>query len=181
MLIVGERINSSRRPVAEAICSGDAVLLQDDAKAQVKAGADHIDVNAGNFGREEVKYLRWMIEVIQEVTDAPLCIDSPAPRVIESVVPLLKTVPMTNSITLEPSRLDPVLALVAAYEAKVIALCQSGDSIAKTCEAKVWMAAQLVEAVTSKGIPLDDLYIDPVVFPASTDTESAVTMLEHLD
>lgn len=181
MLIVGERINSSREQITQAVSSGDGVFIQNEAGIQVKAGAHYIDVNAGSLGRDEAKYLQWMIELIQDVTDVPLCIDSPAPRVIESVLPLVKTAPMINSITLEPSRLEPILELVVAYKAKVIGLCQSRESIAKTTGAKVQMATELVEKVTSKGVPLDDLYIDPLVFPVSTDTESALATVNSID
>ena len=181
MLIVGERINSSREQIAQAVSSGDGVFIQNEATIQVKAGADYIDLNAGSLGGDETKCLQWMIEVIQNVTDVPLCLDSPSAKVIETALPLVKSAPMINSITLEPSRLDPILELVVAYKTKVIGLCQSGESIAKTTSDKVQMAAKLVEKVTSKGVPLGDLYIDPLVFPVATDTESAVATLDSID
>ena len=181
MLIIGERINSSRKSIAQAISSGDAAFIQNEAMNQIKAGADYLDVNVVSFGREEAKWLRWIIEVIQEITNVPLCIDSPDPKVIETGLSLVKTVPMINSIILKPSRLEPVLALAAACKCKVIALCESQDTIAKTCDAKVRMAGQLVEKVTSLGVPIEDLYIDPLLFPVSTDTQSAVATLNSIE
>ncbi len=145
MLIIGERINASRKPIAEAISSRDISFIQNEAKIQATAGADYLDVNAGTFVGEEAKHLRWIVETVQEVVDLPLCIDSPDPSVIKTVLPLVKKTPMINSITLEPFRLEGILPWVAEHKAKVIALCQSGDSIADTAEAKVRMAGQLVE------------------------------------
>jgi 5-methyltetrahydrofolate--homocysteine methyltransferase len=154
MLIIGERINASRKPIAEAISSKNAAFLQGEAKAQAVMGADYIDVNAGTFVGEEAERIKWVIEVVQEAMDVPLCIDSPDPSVIRAVLPLLKKTPMINSITLEPSRLGGILPLVAEYKTKVIALCQSDEIVSDTVEAKLRMAGQLVEKVTAVGILL---------------------------
>jgi cobalamin-dependent methionine synthase I len=181
MLIIGERINSSRKPIAEAISSRNVSLIQNEAKTQAAAGADYIDVNAGTFIGEETKHLRWVIEVVQEATDLPLCIDSPDPAVIKAVFSLVKTPPMINSVTLEPSRLEGILPLVVEHKTKVIGLCQSGDSIADTDEAKVRMAGQLVEKVKAAGIPLSDLYIDPLVYPLATNDKSALATLNAIE
>jgi len=181
MLIIGERINASRKPIAEAIASRDISFIQNEAKIQATAGADYLDVNAGTFVGEEAKHLRWIVETVQEVVDLPLCIDSPDPSVIKTVLPLVKKNPMVNSITLEPFRLEGILPWVAEHKAKVIALCQSGDSIADTAEAKVRMAGQLVEKVREAGISLDDLYIDPLVYPLATNDQSASATLDAIE
>jgi 5-methyltetrahydrofolate--homocysteine methyltransferase len=88
---------------------------------------------------------------------------------------------MINSITLEPLRLKGILPLVAKHKTKVIALCQSEDSIADTAEAKVRMAGQLVKKMETTGIPLDDLYIDPLVYPIATNHQSALATLDAIE
>src|SRR5574340_9429 len=168
MLVVAERINASRKQIAQAIKAGDRLFIQGEAKAQAQAGADYIDVNAGTFVGEETDKLKWIIEAVQEVTDLPLSVDSPDAEVIRAVLPLLKKPPLINSITLEPSRVEGILPLVVAHKTKVIALCQSESGSAETTEDKVSLAGQLVEKLTKQGIPLDDIYIDPLVFPLST-------------
>ncbi|MDP3283313.1 MAG: dihydropteroate synthase, partial [Desulfobacterales bacterium] len=100
MIIIGENINSSRRQIAEAIASGNREYIRNEAKAQSDAGADYIDVNAAAFMEKEAEYLKLIIEAVQEVTDLPLCIDSPDPKVIGKVITLVKKPPMINSITL---------------------------------------------------------------------------------
>jgi 5-methyltetrahydrofolate--homocysteine methyltransferase len=180
MLIIGERINASRKSIAEAISSRNVAFIQNEAQVQVMAGADYIDVNAGTCVGEEAKHLLWVIKTVQEAVDLPLCIDSPDPAVIKAMIPLAKKNPIINSITLEHSRLEGILPLVAEYNTKVIALCQSGDSIADTAEAKVRMAGQLVERVKAAGIPLDDLYIDPLVYPLATNDQSALDAIEKI-
>jgi 5-methyltetrahydrofolate--homocysteine methyltransferase len=180
MLIIGERINSSRKQIAEAISSRNAEFIQNEAKAQAAAGADYIDVNAGSFVDTEAEHLKWVIEVVQDATDRPLCIDSPDPEVIKAVLPMAQKPPMINSITLEPERLEGILPLVAEHKTKVIALCQTEDSMAETTEQKVEIAGRLVEKVTAEGVSLVDLYIDPLVYPISTNTESGPATLEAI-
>jgi len=180
MLIIGERINSSRKSIAQAISSRDKNFIQSEAKAQAEAGAHYIDVNAGAFVGEEAEYLKWTIDAVQEICDLPLCIDSPDAQVIRQVMPLARVTPMINSITLEPARLDGMLPLIVDFKAKVVGLCQSEDSIADSTEAKVEMASQLVEKTMSAGIPPDALYIDPLVYPLATDTTSAPATLEAI-
>lgn len=181
MLIIGERINASRKSIAEAIVLRNVAFIQNEAKIQATAGADYLDVNAGTFVDEEAKHLRWIIETVQEIVDLPLCIDSPDPSVIKAVISLVKKPPMINSITLEPSRLEGILPLIVEHKTKAIALCQSGDSIADTTEAKVKMAGQLVERVGAAGISLDDLYIDPLVYPLATNDRSAIATLDAIE
>jgi 5-methyltetrahydrofolate corrinoid/iron sulfur protein methyltransferase len=181
MLIIGERINTSRKSIALAVSSKDAAFLQAEARAQAAAGADYIDVNAGTFVDDEAERLIWLVELVQEAVDLPLCIDSPDPAVIKSVLPALRRRPMINSITLEPSRLGGILPLVIEYKAKVIALCQSEEMVADTVELKVRMAGELVAKVTDAGVPLEDLYIDSLVYPLATNFQSALASLGAIE
>ncbi|MGQ9858955.1 MAG: dihydropteroate synthase [Thermodesulfobacteriota bacterium] len=180
VVIIAERINASRKHIAQAIATRNAGFIQNEAKAQAQAGAHYIDVNAGTFLGQEAEHLAWVIETVQEVTDLPLCIDSPDPAVMEAVLPLVRSRPLINSITLEPRRLNGILPLVVEHSARVIALCQAEDEMADTAEAKLRMAGRLVEKVTAAGVPLEDLFIDPLVYPLATNPVSAVETLEAI-
>ena len=180
MLIIGERINSSRKPIARAIEAYDTAFIQNEARIQAESGADYIDVNAGTFMGEEADRLKWVVETVQQATELPLCLDSADPKVIEAVTPLVKAPPMINSITYESERLKGILPLAAERKAKVIALCQAEAALAHTTEAKVELAAKLVEESVSAGVPLNDLYIDPLIFPLANDTKAALAALEAI-
>ena len=181
MLIIAERINTSRKYIAQAIASRNIDFIKNEAKAQDLAGADYIDVNAGTFVGEEAEKLRWIIEAVQGATQKPLSIDTPDPAVVKAVLPMLKKNPMINSITLEKDRLDGILPIVAEHKAKVIGLSQSEDSMTNTADDKLKMAGRLVDEVTKVGISLDDLYIDPLVYPLSTSPDSAIATLEAIE
>jgi 5-methyltetrahydrofolate corrinoid/iron sulfur protein methyltransferase len=181
MLIIAERINASRKAIGQAIGAGDRAFIQEEAKSQTKAGAHYIDVNAGTFVGEEKEKLQWVIEAVQEVTELPLCIDSPDHEVIRAMLPLLKKKPIINSINLESSRFAGILPLVLEHKTKVIALCQAEDAMAETTEIKVALASRLVERLTAAGISLDDIYIDPLVYPLSTNVLSAMATLNAIE
>jgi cobalamin-dependent methionine synthase I len=180
MLIIAERINSSRKSIAQAITAGDRDFIQGEAKSQTLAGSHYIDVNAGTFVGEETEKLKWIVEAVQEVTELPLSIDSPDPEVIRAILPLMKKTPIINSITLEPSRIEGILPLVVEHKTKVIALCQAEQAMAENAEDKVMLAGRLVEKLTGVGIPLDDIYIDPLVYPLSTNPQSAGATLQAI-
>jgi len=181
MLIVAERINSSRKSVGRAMEAQNKGFIQNEATIQVEAGAHYIDVNAGSFIGEEAEVLKWVVDAVQEATDLPLCIDSPDPEVIRAVLPLLNRSPMINSITMEAVRLERMLPLVAEKRAKVIGLCQSEETMAETVDDKVRLAGRLVEEVSKIGISLDDLYIDPLAYPLSSNPSSGLAVLEAID
>ncbi len=181
MLIAAERINSSRKRVAQAIEAQDGEFIRNEARIQTEAGADYIDVNAGAFVGNELECLKWVVEMVQAATKLPLSIDSPDPAVIEGVLPLLKQPPMINSITLEPARLNGILPLAAAHGAKVIGLCQSEEIMAESTDDKVRLAGQLVESVTRAGVPLNNLYIDPLVYPLATHPQAAMAAMEAIE
>jgi len=180
MLIVAERINSSRKAINAAIQAKDADFIRTEAKNQAEAGASYIDVNAGSFMEQEVEYLCWLVETVQGVTDLPLCIDSPNAEAVAAAMALAKGPAMINSISLEKSRMAGILPLVKKYQTKIVALCQSDEGIASTESDKVKVAEQLVARLTAEGVALDDIYIDPLVYPIATDTQSAVATLGAL-
>ncbi|GAI52356.1 unnamed protein product [marine sediment metagenome] len=126
MLVIGENINASNRSVAEAIASRDREFLQNLARAQVVAGADFIDVNSG-VGSSSPEYeavtMEWLVEVVQEVTDRPLVIDSSIPGVIEAGLGKYRGERlMINSVTAEPEKLASIGSLAAEHQAWLVAL-----------------------------------------------------------
>ena len=79
MLIVGERINTSRKAVNEAVEKRDADYVRADVRKQAQAGAHYIDVNAGSRIGSEREDLNWLIQVIESAVEIPLALDSPDP------------------------------------------------------------------------------------------------------
>lgn len=167
MLIVGELINSSRKPIAQAIAARDKAYLQEIAVKQVEAGAHVIDVNCGTSIGEEAAVMEWLVDIVQEVVDVPLCIDSPSPRALEAGLARHKGKAMVNSITAEKQRWEEVLPLVQKYKASVIALCMDDSGMPESVEDRLRVAEKLVPNLVAAGVPEEDIYLDPLIKPLS--------------
>jgi 5-methyltetrahydrofolate--homocysteine methyltransferase len=173
MIIVGERLNSSRKEIYNAIENRDAAFIRNEAVAQANAGADYLDVNTGLFASKEAEQMAWLIDIVQDATPLPICIDSPNPEVIRHVLPMVEKTPMLNSITLEKKRFETLIPLVIDRSCKVIGLCQNDAKAAHTSLEKTTMASELIAEMKKAGVPEDHIYLDPLVFPLATDTNSA--------
>lgn len=181
MFIVGELINASRKAIRAAIEAQDAVAIQKIAVDELEAGANYIDVNAGIFVGKEAEYLKWLVEIVQEATGAPCCIDSPDPKAIEIALSAHKGVAMINSISLEKERYNALLPLIAGTQHKVVALCMSDEGMPETTDARLSIADKLINGLVQNNIPLDNIYVDPLVQPVATKDAFGVEFLEAVE
>ncbi|MFO7557317.1 MAG: methyltetrahydrofolate cobalamin methyltransferase [Desulfobacterales bacterium] len=181
MLIVGELINASRKPVALAIKEQDSEAIGRLADDQYKNGADYIDVNAGVFVEKEADYLKWIVRNVQKESAVPCCIDSPNPDVIETALSVHQGRAMINSISLEKKRLDAMLPLVAGSDLKVVALCMGDEGMPETADERIAIAEELVNKLVQNNVPLDNIYVDPLVQPVATNKDYGVEFLTAIE
>lgn len=189
MLIVGERINTSRKikgePVIEAaVANRDAEYIRKMAADQVTAGATYIDLNCGTLREGEPESLEWLVKTVQEVVDVPVCFDSPNPAAIERAIAAYDTSkgqPMINSITAETDRFQNILPLVLKHKTKVIALAMDDSGIQSDPQKRLDVARDMVNRLTQSGVPIDDIYVDPLTFPIGTGSDVAVSMLDIIE
>jgi 5-methyltetrahydrofolate--homocysteine methyltransferase len=181
MIVIGEKINGTRRLIAEAINNRDRDFIVSVVRAQDLSGADVIDVNAST-GKpdmaEEAGDMEWLAALVQENTEKPLAVDSDNPEVL--VAGLKRTnraVPWINSISAEPDRIREVLPLAKKYGSPMIALCMDENGIPEDREGRVNAAGIIFRAVTEAGIGPDRIYFDPLVKPLCTDIHAGSTVL----
>jgi len=180
MLIIGELINCTRKRIARAVEKRDVDYIQKIAQQQVEDGADILDVNAGIAGME-VELLPWLVETVQAVTDVQLCIDSADGAALAAALPICKKKPMINSITDEAKVVEVILPLVAENKTQIIALCTSDEGAPQTADDRLKIASSLVGKLTDAGVPPEDIYVDPCVYPISTDINNGMAFLNALE
>ena len=178
MLVIGERINTSRKGMEELVRRREETALVEEARKQVEAGADYLDVNCGTLREEEPEALEWAVRTIQEAMEVPLCIDTPNPMAMERALKAHKGRAILNSITLEPGRFDAVLRLAKEFGAQVVALSMGERGMPRTAEERVEAASSLVERLTGEGIRPEDIYVDPVVTPVGADPGAGLAVVE---
>ena len=168
MIIIGEKINGTRKRVKEAIADKDADFIKDLALKQVKAGADYLDVNAGTTPEKEPDDMIWLIENIQEVTDVTLCLDSANPAALSTGFKVANKKPMVNSLSGEQNRIDGVLPLACEHKTELIVLALDDNGIPNTVEKRLEIVRKLVGMTRDGGLPDNHLYIDPLITTIST-------------
>jgi 5-methyltetrahydrofolate--homocysteine methyltransferase len=180
-VLIGERINpTGKKKLAEALKAGDLDVIRKEALAQVQAGADILDVNAGAFGVDEVSLLPKAVQAVMETVEVPLCLDSSSHDALEAALKVYKGKPLVNSVTGEEQSLKRILPLIKEYGAAVVGLVQDEDGIPKDTERRVRIAHKLVEKVEGAGIPRQDLVIDCLAFAVGADPASGVAVIEAI-
>ncbi len=177
MIIVGEKINTSRKKIAEAVTNRDADFIVQAARDQAEAGANFIDVNAGTFVEKETECLCWLVETVQAQIDLPLCLDSPDPAALSEAIKHHKGEPMINSISLEKDRYEALLPVITSHPCHVVALCMTETAMPTSVKERVDAASELINKLMDKGVPIDKIYVDPLVQPVSVDTNMGLAAI----
>lgn len=180
MFVIGERINASRKTILQAIQERNVQFIQEEAKKQVEAGAQMLDVNAGVRVQQEVDDIEWLVKTVQEKVDIPLCIDSPNPKAIEKGLKNHKGKALVNSITLQKDRLEGILPLVKEYNSMIVALTLGTSGMPETAQERLEICSGIIEAVKKEGIPIESLYVDPLVQPISTNIKNCLITLDTI-
>ncbi len=182
MLIIGERVNGMFKDIGEAVKNFDPKPLQYWAVEQKKGGAHYIDINTGPTAEDRVKSMKWMVEVVQEVCDLPLVLDSTNFDAIEAGLEVCKepSKAVINSCPAEEAKIARVFPMAAKFGCKVICLTMDAKGVPLNAESRVALAMELVAAADEYGIPSDDLLIDPLILPCNVAQDHAPEVLEAI-
>lgn len=178
MIIVGERINSTRKPITEALEKRDSAFILNEAQRQWDAGSAYTDVNTAMMRAKEPEVMAWVIELIQgEIPDALIAIDSANPAALEAGFKAHKGRALMNSINMEVERKNAILPLIAEYKPRVVALTIDDRGISKDADVRFDLGVQLVELLTDNGIEPGDIFVDPLIFPVSAELQAGMISL----
>ncbi|MGB7818055.1 MAG: dihydropteroate synthase [Ornithinibacter sp.] len=170
--VIGERINPTGRPVLQkALREGDLSIIAKDVASQVAGGANVLDINMGVPLTDEAELLVKAIELVQQLTDLPICIDSSVVEALDAGLAAYQGRALVNSITAEDDRLAAILPLVKKYDAAVVALPNDEDEIPMEHEKRLLLTEKIVRVATQEyGIAIDDIVIDPLAMPIGADS-----------
>lgn len=179
-VIIGERINpTGRKLLAAEMAAGDYSRVESDALAQIAAGAQMLDVNAGIPLADEPRILAECVKLVQSLTDAPLSIDSSIVAALEAGLAVYQGKPLVNSVTGEEERLEVVLPLIKKYGAAVVAISNDETGISEDPDVRFNVARKIVERAQDFGIPKEDILVDPLVMPVGALNDAGRNVL-HL-
>jgi 5-methyltetrahydrofolate--homocysteine methyltransferase len=179
--MIGERINpTGRKVLAAEMRAGLMDRVKADAIAQVEAGAQMLDVNAGVPMVDEPALLVATIKAVSEVTDVPICIDSSVIEALEAALAAYEGKALVNSVTAEDERMDRILPVVKKHGAAVIGMSNDETGITMVPQERVEIARRIVERAKYYGIPAEDVIIDPIAMTVAADPQAGLVTLETM-
>jgi len=181
MIIIGERINSSRGAIKDAIEKKNISFIIKEAAREKEAGAHFLDINCATAEGSEEENIKWAIQGIQKEVNLPFCIDSPNPKAIEAALSVNKNnQPFINSITAEGGRAEEILPMVKKYNTKVIALTMDESGMPQSAGERSTLAEKILKIAKEYKIKEENIYFDPLVKPISSEQKQGKEFLDAL-
>jgi len=140
---------------------------------QVQAGADFLDLNVDELSwnrAEQMAAMDWLVRAVEPMSPVPLSIDSSSLEIMLAGIQACRGTagkPLLNSAALE--RID-ALDVASRLELPVIVTAAGATGMPSNAEERIDNATRMIEAALAKGIPLERLFVDTLVFPVAVDS-----------
>jgi 5-methyltetrahydrofolate corrinoid/iron sulfur protein methyltransferase len=179
MILIGENIHILAKVVSDALKGRDEKPLQELAIKQAKAGADYIDLNIGP-ARKDPDVMKWLVQVIQEVVDTPLSLDTTNPVAMEAGLSVCKRPPLINSASGKQESKDKMLPLAEKYHSDVVVSVLIDAGIPTDSSSRAEAIMETVAYANEIGIPNERIWVDPIMMPVSVDQPQVVELFEFM-
>lgn len=180
MFVIGERINGMFKDVNRAIREKNKSYIQELTLKQIEHGANALDINVGPASESPLETMIWLINCISEVSEIPICLDSPNPEIIAKSIEFCKSGIIINSTNAEEDKLNKLLDSALKWNARLIALTMDKSGVPLDVNARVELAVKIITSCQERGFDLNNLFIDPVVLPLNVAQEHCPEVLEAI-
>ena len=156
--------------IAQALRKKDMNYIAWAIKNQEKHGAHIIDVcvdEMSAFPEERFEWIKWTVEVAQKVTDSIISIDSSDSKTIFAGLEAHDSSisrPAINSFNLEDGRQD-LVPMAKEHDALLFVNASGNAGMPENAEQRVENLVTCMDMMDEGGIPMEDRYLDPLVFP----------------
>ncbi len=182
MLVIGEKVNIMSKTIGPAMKNREAGPIQEMARRQVEGGANILDVNLGPATKGGPEMMEYVVQVVQEaVPDTRLCLDTMNPEAMEAGLRVCKLQPVINSTSAERARLETYLPMAKRYDAEIIGLAMTEAGVSRDANERVEAAMIIMAAMAEFDVPLDRLYLDPLLLPVGVAQQQAVEATEAIN
>lgn len=180
--VVGERINpTGKKKLQEDLKQGLTHEVRRLAMEQTEIGAVILDVNVGMPGIDEKKTMEEITALLSSFTDAPLCLDSSSPEVLESAMRMYPGRALINSISLEKSKIEKLLPIAAKYGAMFILLPVSDAGVPENTERRREIVQEVFTKAKEYGFTKEDVVVDGLVMTISSNQKAASETLKQIE
>ncbi len=177
MIFIGERINTGFKDIKQGVLDRNPGALQEWARKQTDAGATYLDVNLGAISSDPAD-MCWMIEVVQEAVETPVCIDTNKANILAEAIKAARPGALINSTTAAAEKLDSMMPVAAEYGASIIGVVMDEAGAPKSADKRVENAAMILGKAMEVGIEPERVFLDPIVMPLKFMQEQAKQILE---
>jgi len=180
MILIAENINVMSQTIGPALKERKAEPIKALAKAETEAGMHYLDLNIGPAKKFGAELMPWLVDIVQNVSDLPLSLDTTNAAAIEEGLKLCKKRPLINSISLQPERIEQTLPLVKQYNAEMIGLLWGVDGMPRDANERCMHTVDLIYKANELGITTEDIWIDPIVTPISGEINQVTACVEFM-
>ena len=180
MILVGENINIVAKRIGPAIKNREAKPIQELAIKEKEAGMDYLDVNLGPARKQGAELMEWLVRTIQEAVNLPLFLDTTNIDAIEAGLKVHQGKAIINSISCKPERMEALFPLVKKYNCGFVGLLLGPEGIPRDAAERGALAAELLARAAESGIPNEDIWLDPIVLPISSQQDQVKGCTEFM-
>ena len=170
MKLVADNVHGLNPIVADAMERLDPEPIKRLVGECERAGAHFIDVNPGYLSKRKLDRMAFLVEAVEESTDAGVILDSPNPLVLKTGLQACRRTPVLNALSMEEEKLREILPLAVEHGTRLVVLLMDERSFSPpTVEEKLALALEIRELAMSAGMSSHDLIFDPVMPSLSWD------------
>lgn len=180
MILVGENLNVMSATIGPALKERRADPIKELAIAEAKGGIDYLDLNIGPARKGGDELMDWLVDVVQEVVDLPLSLDTTNHLAMEAGLKKCQKKALVNSVSAQPERIENTLPLVSMYNASMVGLLWGKEGMPRDAAERAALCVELVYIANEAGVPNEDIWIDPIVSPISVEINQVKACVEFM-
>lgn len=175
-LVIGERINATgKKELQRRICGKDFSSVVALAQDQEQEGSAVIDVNLGIEKLLEREHFTGVVNELDRRSALPLSFDVQNLDFLEAAMREYPGRGLVNSATAREDQLLQRLDLLEKYGGMLIVLAMV-DDIPETASERFGAIQKAVKVIEERGIGLERILFDPLVFPVAAQQDYRVTL-----
>jgi 5-methyltetrahydrofolate corrinoid/iron sulfur protein methyltransferase len=181
MVTIAENLNVINKGIGAAFKDKDPKPVRAMVENMLKADPDWIDINLGPARKNGAELMPWVVNIVQEVTDRPVVLDTSNIDAIEAGLKVCKKPALINSIMCRPERYNPMLPLVKTYNAEYVALMWGPNGMARDANERAELTTELIHAAQALDIPVERAWIDPIITPVNIQQDQLMENLTFFE
>lgn len=168
MILIGENLDIMSPRIGKALKEFDPGPVRERAIAEAEAGVDMLDINLGPLRKGGPELMAWVVKIVQEVVDLPLCLDTTSIQAMEAGLQVCKGKALINSISARPERMETLMPLAKKYGAGFVGIVIGAEGLPRDGNERGFLAAEILAEAAKYNIEEEDIWIDPLVLPVTT-------------